>query len=73
MVQTVATAPPTALIIVGSNFTWNKTLCDPQIFVLNLGVLCVRLTYTPARDKEYTQIPNTGDIFKKTFIDGKLR
>lgn len=31
------------VVVVGSNLTLNNTLCEPQMFVLILGVLCIFL------------------------------
>lgn len=42
-----------------SNLTWDKNLCDPQIVVLSLGVLCVCVMYVCKFHRE------TGCIFPK--------
>lgn len=43
--KTVATPLSIALRNVGSNSTRDTTLCDLQIVVLNLDIICVHLMY----------------------------
>lgn len=61
VVQMVATILPTSPSI-GSNLTWDTTLCHPRTVFLCLGILCVCFMYICKIDTEYN--PNVEVFFE---------
>lgn len=76
MAQWIKQSPlSTTPSVVGSDLTWDNTLCDVQIVVLSLGGLCVRSLYVctfPWILFYISYIPSAGIVFEKKKQSGQV-